>query len=83
MGLNGPERLRLAWEGVREDMYRTIRDRYDSLRERGIRPVVAPIKGDVCGVCKVRIPATELGEHKRGVKAAWCGNCKRFLGAAE
>lgn len=42
-------------------------------------PAVVTVNGELCGGCRVGIPAQDFIEIQRGDRVVTCGNCKRIL----
>ncbi len=52
---------------------------YDALRESKSGLAAARLEGDMCGVCRVTVPAAELDTLREGPTVASCPNCGRIL----
>nr|WP_290668729.1 C4-type zinc ribbon domain-containing protein [Ardenticatena sp.] len=53
-------------------------ERYEYLKTRKGLPVVAPLQGEVCGVCGVAVSQQKIITVQRG-ELVQCGNCDRIL----
>lgn len=53
-------------------------ERYEYLKTRKGLPVVAPLQGEVCGVCGVAVSQQKIIAVQRG-DLVQCGNCDRIL----
>lgn len=56
-----------------------LRDRYESLRAAKHAIAVGALEGDMCGVCRVSIPAVALEKLKAGPEIGRCPMCQRIL----
>jgi predicted nucleic acid-binding Zn-ribbon protein len=57
----------------------TLRERYDAVRAAKHSVAVGRLEGDMCGVCRVNIPAGELEKLQAGPEISRCPMCQRIL----
>jgi predicted nucleic acid-binding Zn-ribbon protein len=56
-----------------------LRERYDAVRAAKHAVAVGNLEGDMCGVCRVNIPAGELEKLQAGPEIGRCPMCQRIL----
>jgi predicted nucleic acid-binding Zn-ribbon protein len=57
----------------------STRDRYDAVRASKHGIAVGELEGDMCGVCRVSLPAVRLEGLLNGPDVGICPNCQRML----
>jgi predicted nucleic acid-binding Zn-ribbon protein len=56
-----------------------LRERYEAVRAAKHAVAVGSLEGDMCGVCRVNIPAGELEKLQSGPDIGRCPMCQRIL----
>ena len=61
------------------DIDRTLVARYEQLLKQRRMVAVAPLSGDICGACHVRLRPAVTQQVRRNTEIITCDNCKRIL----